>query len=81
MMLDNIFYAPSFYSHILNSFFMVIALVILYKNYASIRIHTPYQLVILSLLISITLGIHGISHLGLEKIYDFYPIRTQLYYE
>lgn len=51
-------------------FFMVIALVI-YKNYASIRIHTPYQLVILALLISITIGIHGISHLGLEKYMIF----------
>ena len=76
-MLDNIFYAPSFYSHILNSFFMVLAMVILYKNYSSISIRTPYQLVTLSLLISIAVGIHGISHLGLEKIYDFYPIRTE----
>jgi hypothetical protein len=74
-MLDNIFYAPSFYSHILNSFFMVLAMVILYKNYASIRVRTPYQLVTLYLLLSIAVGIHGISHLGLEKIYDFYPIR------
>ena len=55
---------------------MVFAMVILYKMYASIRIRTPYQLVTtLSLLVSIALGIHGISHLGLEKIYDFYPIR------
>lgn len=76
-MRDNIFYAPSFYSHILNSFFMVFAIVILYKNYASIRIRTPYQLVTLALLISIAVGIHGISHLGLEKIYDFYPIRAE----
>lgn len=76
-MLDNIFYAPSFYSHILNSFFMVLAMVILYKNYASISIRTPYQLVTLVLLISIAVGIHGISHLGLEKIYDFYPIRAE----
>lgn len=76
-MIDNIFYAPSFYSHILNSFFMVVAMVILYTNYASIRIHTPYKLVTLALLISIAVGIHGISHLGLEKIYDFYPIRTE----
>ena len=76
-MLDNIFYAPSFYSHILNSFFMVLAMVILYKNYASIIIRNPYQLVTLSLLISIAVGIHGISHLGLEKIYDLYPIRAE----
>ena len=74
-MIDNIFYAPSFYSHILNSLFMVIAMVILYRNYDTISIRTPYQLVTLALLISIAIGIHGISHLGLEKVYDFYPIR------
>lgn len=76
-MIDNIFYAPSFYSHILNSFFMVIAIVMLYRNYASISIRSSYQLVTLALLVSIAVGIHGISHLGLEKVYGFYPIRVE----
>lgn len=72
----NIFYAPSFYSHILNSFFMVVAMILLYKNYTILSIRPAYQLVLLSLLFSIAIGIHGISHLGLEKVYDFYPIRA-----
>jgi hypothetical protein len=33
-----------------------------------------YQIIILLLLLSISIGIHGLSHLGLEMVYNFHPL-------
>ena len=76
MSISSIFLVPSFYSHILNAFFLLIALVILYKNFSSISSSAkPYQLILLSLVFSIAVGVHGLSHLGLEKVYHFNPMK------
>jgi hypothetical protein len=50
---------------------MLFAFVILYKNYAKISNLEPYKLICLTLLFSLTVGIHGLSHLGLETKYNF----------
>ena len=34
----------------------------------------PYQIVVLVLLVSIAIGIHGISHAGLESVYNYNPL-------
>ena len=41
------------------------------KNYSKIIVLEPYKLVMLTLLFSLGVGVHGISHLGLEKIYGY----------
>jgi hypothetical protein len=46
----------------------------LYNNYSKIRNLDPYSLIILTLLFSISIGIHGLSHLGLEKFYKYNPM-------
>lgn len=76
--MKNEFGLPSFYLHQLNALFIFIAFFLLFVNYSSIKKSNPYQLVVLSLLISLALGIHGISHLGAEYVYGYNPIRNLL---
>ena len=69
----NKFLIPSFYAHIINTVLIIFAIIILYKNYSKISRLEPYKLLILILLFTLVIGVHGISHLGLEKIYGFNP--------
>ena len=68
------FYAPSFYAHIINGLLMLFAFVLLYKNYSKISNLEPYKLIVLTLIFSICVGVHGLSHLGLETIYNYNPL-------
>lgn len=72
--MNKIFYNPSFYSHIINGFLLLIAIILFIINYKKFTIIEPYKLIILILIFSITFGIHGLSHLGLEKSYNYNPI-------
>jgi hypothetical protein len=66
-------YKPSFYAHIINGILIFVALFIMYKNYSKITKLPPYNIIILVLFFSICIGLHGISHMGLETIYDYNP--------
>jgi hypothetical protein len=70
----NLYLAPSFYAHIINGLLMLFAFILLYKNYSKISNLEPYKLLILTLILSICIGVHGLSHLGLEYIYNFNPL-------
>ncbi len=70
----NIFLNTSFYAHTANIILLVIALIILYKNYARILKLEPYKQIGLVLLFSISIGIHSLSHLELEKTYSYNPM-------
>jgi hypothetical protein len=65
---------PSFYAHILNGVLLFIAMIMLYTNYSKIIQLEPYKLICLTLLLSLTVGVHGLSHLGLEKEYGYNPL-------
>jgi hypothetical protein len=65
---------PSFYAHVLNGVLLFIAMIMLYTNYSKIIQLEPYKLICLTLLLSLTIGIHGLSHLGLEKEYGYNPL-------
>lgn len=67
-------WAPSFLAHIGNGLFLLVAAVLFFKNYISIKNANGTTLVVLALLASIAIGIHGLSHLGLEQVYHFNPI-------
>ena len=69
--MNNIYSHPSFYAHILNALFLLIAIIYLFMNYSQIK---TKQMIIIVLLFSIAIGIHGLSHLGLEYIYGFNPL-------
>jgi len=70
----KILFVPSFYAHILSSFLLLVSVILLYKNYSKIMNLEPIQLIMIILVFSISIGIHSISHLGFEKLYDFNPI-------
>ena len=70
----NLFFIPSFYAHVLNALLLLFAVVLLYRNYSAIRNLEPYKLIVITLLFSIGVGMHGLSHLGLEKTYHYNPL-------
>ena len=70
----NIFLAPSFYAHIFNGFLLFIGVLIFAFHYKAILKTDPYKLVIFIFIFSIAIGIHGLSHMGLEKLYNFNPL-------
>jgi len=65
---------PSFYSHVLNMLLLLVAVFIFIKNYSNIMKLEPYKKIVIALLFSITLGMHGISHLGLGTNYNYNPL-------
>ena len=72
--MNKIYSKPSFYSHIINGLLLFIAIIFLYKDYSKIIHLEPYKLISLMLFLSMSLGIHGLSHLGLEKGYGYNPL-------
>jgi hypothetical protein len=69
-----IYNTPSFYAHIINGLFLLIAFILLYKYYSQIKNLDPYKLIIITLFFSIGVGVHSLSHLGLEKTYGYNPL-------
>lgn len=67
---------PSLYAHVINGLLLLFAFVVFFKNYSKIVNVEPYKLISLILLFSLATGVHGLSHMGLEKLYNFNPIRT-----
>jgi hypothetical protein len=58
----------------MNGILLFIVFILLYTYYPKIIHLEPYKLISLMLLLSISIGIHGLSHLGLEKGYGYNPI-------
>jgi hypothetical protein len=78
-------YAPSFYAHVLSSLLLLAIFIVIIRNYKSVNFNnsvnltksvnlTTYELLVILLLLSITTGIHSLSHLALEKAYNFNPL-------
>ena len=65
---------PSIYAHVLNAVLLLVAVVILITNYSQITKLGAYEKITLSLLFSGVVGIHGLSHLGLEGVYGYNPL-------
>jgi hypothetical protein len=66
---------PSLYAHIINGILLLVAFICLFKNYSSIKNMEKYKVITLILLFSIAVGVHGLSHLGLEKGYGYNPLQ------
>lgn len=73
--MNSIYNKPSFYAHAINGILLLFSIIILYINYSKISKEEPYKIIILILLFSIAIGVHGLSHLGLEKEYNFNPLK------
>lgn len=64
---------PSMYAHVLNALLLLASVILVLSHYHTFR---PYEKVVAVLLFSIGMGVHGLSHLGLEKAYNFNPLQN-----
>ena len=72
--MDKLFLIPTFYAHIMNGILLLIALILVYMNYSSLKKMTPYNKILLFLVFSLCIGVHGISHMVLDKYYNYNPL-------
>jgi hypothetical protein len=76
--MNELLVRPSLYAHVLNAFFLMISVIFLVMNYAQIVKCSVYEKMVLSLGFSVAVGIHALSHLGLEAVYGYNPLRKIL---
>ena len=67
--------APSVMAHALNGLLVFAAVVVAYMNVRVLWHLDPFKKVMILLIFSIAIGIHAISHLGLETVYGLNPFR------
>ena len=72
----NMYSNPSFYAHLLNGAFLLMAAYIALISLSSLKRADSLRLVCITLLFSIAVGVHGLSHLGLETVYGYNPLRA-----
>ena len=77
-MCHSIFKMPSFYAHALNGLFLLIAVILVIINMNELKRLKPSKKIMLVLLFSLGFGIHSLTHLGLEKVYDFNPLNVSV---
>lgn len=65
---------PSFYAHILNGTLTAFAIILILANLNAVKNMNTFNMLVILLLASIAIGIHGLSHQGLEKNYNFFPL-------
>jgi predicted membrane protein len=58
----------------LNGLLIFLAIILVIMNYSRIKNLNFAKIITLLLLFSMSIGIHGLSHLGLEKLYDYDPL-------
>ncbi len=71
---NQVYNKPSFYAHIFTGVAILITLLLLYFYYKKINL-SLYQKIIIFLLLTIIIGIHGLSHHYLEIYYNFNPVQ------
>ena len=74
----EIYKAPSIYAHIMNGILLFISAILVYRNYSTISRIAASEKVKLVLLFSLAVGLHGLSHLGLEYMYKFNPLKKAM---
>jgi hypothetical protein len=65
---------PSIYAHTLSGGALLLSMLYLALYFSKIVSRDPYQVILLILLFSIAIGIHGLSHAGLEAVYKYNPL-------
>jgi hypothetical protein len=70
----NVYISPSFYAHIVNGVLLLAAIIVFIKNYKKLVSLESYKFIKLVLFLSIAAGVHGLSHLGLESVYNYNPL-------
>ena len=71
--MSDVFSNPSVYAHISGGGLILVVLLAIYFNYTSLKNLKVSKLLMLLLLLSIAISLHGISHLGMEYVYGYNP--------
>jgi hypothetical protein len=74
----NIFTKPSFLSNGIQGLLMLWVLILLYHNWNRVIKWSIYEKIVILLLISMVVGLHGLIHLGLEKVYGWNPLEGKM---
>jgi len=64
-------YTPSIITHVVSSAFILFAVLVTVVSYDKILKLDIWSIIILLLLYALVIGVHAISHLGLEKEYKY----------
>ena len=64
---------PSIITHTLNGLFLILSFLFVIIYFSKLQNLDTYRILVLSLLVSLVFGVHGISHLGLEREYGYSP--------
>ena len=67
-------FSPSLYAHILGGGVLFAGMVYALMCISKIISRDPYQILVIILLFSIAIGVHGLSHVGLESVYGYNPL-------
>jgi len=65
--------APSIGAHFINGLLMLLAIILTVINFSKLQTLDSFRLICIVLLFSIAIGVHGLSHLGLEANYGLNP--------
>ena len=65
---------PSVLAHMLNGFLLMLAFLVTFLYFSKLQTLDAYHIVVLLLLSSVAVGVHGLSHLGLERDYGYNPM-------
>lgn len=73
--MEKVFTVPSVGAHMLNGGLLLVAGLLVVINYRVILRLPALQLITLILILSIAVGVHGLSHAGLESAYGYNPLK------
>ena len=65
---------PSIYAHILNGALLLLAAYFVFVQFSIVKRLDAFRLIMLTLAFSVAVGVHGLSHLGLENVYSYNPM-------
>ena len=67
------YYYPSVYVHIISGVIVLTGIIYVALYIKKFNTLDYYQMLVLTLLFSIAIGVHGMSHMGLEVLYGYNP--------
>jgi len=70
----EVFLSLSFYAHVANLMFILFAVYFVISNFSYLENMSAEKKIYVVLLFSIAAGVHGLSHLGLENLYQYNPM-------
>lgn len=73
--MEKFFTVPSIMTHTLNGGLLLLGGLLIAMNFSFIRRLPALQLITLVLILSIAVGVHGLSHAGLESAYGYNPLK------